>query len=266
MYEQVVVTRDDEGRLAEKQLIDHFPNPKEALEAHKFTAEALRQGHHPLDIVPRDKRVLMGLEPATHPTRGKNPNESVERRIDAYESQLTPTDRRTLEASRAIGDAPRQQPQPVADRDIFPKEMVTSEVRYGKNGTPYIPEVIGVYHQPEPRIEERVVLDKRTGEERRQSYGVAAGNYNIIGAWSADRERILDTVVAYRGVDLATGEKSILSTQTKPSIILDLAEAQTVTLEPGISQALHEGSFHRRSEVAQKQQQDQEQALSLHVA
>jgi hypothetical protein len=260
-------TTDDEGFIHERQLIDHFPNEKEAMAGHEFTAEALRAGYDPKDIIPRDMLVHPFAEKRELPSREIVRGNAV----DAYESQLTQTDQRTIEDAKAIGEPPRQEQQSVAiDRDIFPKEMVTSEIRYGKNGTPYIPEVIGVHHVDEPRIEERVVLDKQHGEERQHSYGIAAGDYNIIGAWSADRERILDAVVAYHGMDLATGERSILSTQIKPSIILELNEAQAVTLEPGIFQALHEGSFHRRSEVAPKQveEQVQEQApqLSLHVA
>jgi hypothetical protein len=289
-------TTDDEGVVHEMQLIDHFPNEKEAMAGHEFTAEALRAGYDPKDIIPRDllvhpfaeQRVVdyeresreermarQSGDPDYETIRQANEDWktrlNIEPKQDAYESQLTQTDQRTIEDAKAIGEPPRQEPQKTAiDRDIFPKEMVTSEIRYGKNGTPYIPEVIGVHHVDEPRIEERVVLDKQHGEERQHTYGIAAGDYNIIGAWSADRERILDAVVAYHGVDLSSGERSILSTQMKPSMILDLNEAQAVTLEPGIFQALHEGSFHRRSEVAQKQaeEQVQEQApqLSLHVA
>src|SRR5664279_463785 len=47
-------TTDDEGFIHERQLIDHFPNEKEAMAGHEFTAEALRAGYDPKDIIPRD--------------------------------------------------------------------------------------------------------------------------------------------------------------------------------------------------------------------
>jgi hypothetical protein len=57
-FEQVVVKRDEWGSFSDGQLMDYFPSEKEAMEAHEYTAQALHDGHDPMDIVPRDKRIL----------------------------------------------------------------------------------------------------------------------------------------------------------------------------------------------------------------
>jgi hypothetical protein len=64
-FEQSVVERalDDDGVVYERQLIDHFPNEKEAMAGHAYTAQALREGYEPKSIIPRDQCIHPFAEP-----------------------------------------------------------------------------------------------------------------------------------------------------------------------------------------------------------
>ena len=127
-------------------------------------------------------------------------------------------------------------------------------VHYGKSGRPYVPDVVGTWHQDEPRFELRIVLDKETGIEATQSYMVPEGDHLIYGAMSVDRQQMLDAAVAFRGFNTRTQENEFLTQQVDPGKLLELEAARQVSLEPGMADKL----------ARQVQAQEQKPALSLH--
>lgn len=126
-------------------------------------------------------------------------------------------------------------------------------VHYGKSGRPYVPDVVGTWHQDEPRIEQRVVLDKETGIEALQSYMISEGNHLIYGAMSVDRQEILDAAVAFRGFNTRTQENEFLTQQLDPGKLLELEATRQVSLEPAVIEKL----------AQQVLAQEQKPALSL---
>jgi len=134
------------------------------------------------------------------------------------------------------------------------------DIRYGKSGRPYIPDLVGVYHQEEPRIEQRVELNPDGGSESR-SYGIPAGDYNIIGALSPERDHIMDAAIAFRGVDLETHQAQYLTEGLDPERFLELSTANRISLEPGVLE-LVEGE---QRELTQSKDQEQQPELALHL-
>jgi hypothetical protein len=134
------------------------------------------------------------------------------------------------------------------------------EIRYGKSGRPYIPDLVGVYHQEEPRIEQRVELNA-DGESESRSYGIPAGDYNIIGALSPERDKLMDAAIAFRGVDLETHQAKYLTEQIDPERFVDLSKTNRISLESGILEII-EGQQQERSQAKEQEQQPE---LALHL-